>query len=445
CGQIYVRDLRTGRTAMVSISSSGEPGDAPSGLGENTLGRGAVLSADGRFVAFTSNAANLVPRDTNVCPAFVPTYPAVRPGTCPDVFVHDRDADGDGIFDEDPRLEPGAVSTTRVSVPSDADQGDGSSDSPSISADGRYVAFASRAGNLVPGDNRMCKLRDTADSPVALYNCVDVFVHDRATGRTFPVSVSSTGRWGNRDSGGLPYRLLGVGLAISGDGRHVAFVSEASNLVPRDRNDRRDVFVHSLRDGRTIRVSTSASGQDARGHSAGPAISADGRYVAFYSSASDLVRGDRNGASDVFVHDRDTDGDGRYDEERATSTAVASLSSTGRLGSKGSGYPSISSDGRHIAFLSASPNLVPGDTNGSADRTNVGVDVFVRDIARGITIRISISSKGEEARLGGAVQPSTPSVSASGTLLAWDAAASDLTDDEDYAGIDVFVHRLIWR
>jgi Tol biopolymer transport system component len=164
-----------------------------------------------------------------------------------------------------------------VSVASDGTQGNGDSVSPSISADGRYVAFMSYAYNLVPGDTN---------------GKADVFVHDRLTGQTTRVSVASDGTQGNDGSGGA---------SISANGRYVAFVSGASNLVPGDTNGKADVFVHDRLTGQTTRVSVASDGTEGNSDSIYPSISADGRYVAFQSWASNLIPRDTNGAWDVFV------------------------------------------------------------------------------------------------------------------------------------------------
>jgi Tol biopolymer transport system component len=222
--------------------------------------------------------------------------------------------------------------TTRVSVASDGAQGNGDSECPSISADGRYVAFASLASNLVPGDTN---------------GRMDIFVHDRLTGQTTRVSVASDGTEGNGDSG-FP--------SISADGRYVAFASLASNLVPGDTNGTWDVFVHDRLTGQTTRVSVASGGAQGNGDSRFPSISADGRYVAFQSYASNLVPGDTNGVLDVFVHDRLTG-----------QTTRVSVASDGTQGDSYSFGSSISADGRYVAFASYASNLVPGDTNGWAD------------------------------------------------------------------------------
>jgi Tol biopolymer transport system component len=180
-----------------------------------------------------------------------------------DIFVRDRQSG----------------QTELVSVSSAGVQGNYGSSNPTISADGRFVAFESSASNLVPGDTNGAN--------------GDIFVHDRETGQTERVSVSSAGAQGNYGS---------VDPTISADGRFVAFRSEANNLVPGDTNDRPDVFVRDRQTGETERVSVSSAGTQGNGHSVHPTISADGRFVAFESSASNLVPGDTNGANgDIFV------------------------------------------------------------------------------------------------------------------------------------------------
>ena len=172
-----------------------------------------------------------------------------------------------------------AGDTTRVSVASDGAQGNGYSYHPSISADGRYVAFESYATNLVSGDTN---------------GYIDVFVHDRQGGGTTRVSVTSDGAQGGTGS---------WNPSISADGRYVAFMSAASNLVSGD-TCCSDIFVHDRQSGQTTRVSVASDGAQGNNHSWYPSISADGRYVAFHSYASNLVSGDTNSAPDVFVHDR---------------------------------------------------------------------------------------------------------------------------------------------
>ena len=237
----------------------------------------------------------------------------------------------------------------------------------SISADGRYVAFSSDAPNLVPGDTN---------------DALDVFVHDRETGTTSRVSVDSAGTQAEGVSGFT---------SISADGRYVAFGSRAPNLVPGDTNDALDVFVHDRTTGTTSRVSVDSAGSQAEGGSAFTSISADGRYVAFGSAAPNLVPGDTNDALDVFVRDRETGTTSRVNVDSAGTQAEG----VSGLGNRDS---SISADGRYVAFGSDAPNLVPGDTNDAQD-------IFVHDRERGTTSRVSVDSAG--------TQTSTPTAAAS--------------------------------
>ena len=317
----------SGTMQRVSVASDGTEGDNNSNAPS--------VSADGRYVAFGSAAANLVPGDTN---------------GATDVFVHDR--------------VTGA--TERVSVASDGTEGTrgnnqptlNSSDAPSISADGRYVAFESVAPNLVPGDTN---------------GEADVSVHDRVTGATTRVSVASDG---TEAVGESTFPVL-VAPSISADGRYVAFESAASNLVPGDTNGEADVFVHDRVTGATTRVSVASDGTEATGGyfivPNAPAISADGRYISFDTAASNLVPGDTNGMTDVFVHDRVTG-----------ATTRVSVASDGTQGDFHSDAPSISSDGRYIAFETGASNLgstVAGNSN-----------VLVHDRVTGVTSNASIAS-----------------------------------------------------
>jgi Tol biopolymer transport system component len=238
-------------------------------------------------------------------------------------------------------------------------------------------------------------------------------VSPASAGTTQRVSVSSTGEQGNNIS-----RVA----SVSGDGRHVAFLSAASNLVPGDTNGTWDVFVRDRLTGTTERVSVSSAGQQANGPSnwdvmARPAISSDGRYVAFQSLATNLVPADTNGQWDIFVRDR-----------LARTTERVNVSSSGQQANNYSDWPSISADGRFVAFSSNANNLVPGDTNGYAD-------IFVRDRLTGTTERVSISSAGEQANLG----VYCPTFSADGTVIGFHSEASNLVPDDTNGNGDAFV------
>src|SRR5438445_496038 len=214
----------------------------------------------------------------------------------------------------------GAQTTVRVSVASDGTEGNDVSLGSALSADGRFVAFDSAATDLVAGDTN---------------GVSDVFVHDRQTGTTERVSVASDGTQGNDAS---------FYSALSADGRFVAFDSDATNLVAGDTNGTTDVFVHDRQTGTTERVSVaSGGGTQGNGKSGGffafPALSADGRFVAFQSDAPNLVAGDTNGTTDVFVHDRQTG-----------TTERVSVASGGSQGNGCSAGPVLSADGRFVAF-----------------------------------------------------------------------------------------------
>jgi Tol biopolymer transport system component len=351
---IFVHDRQTGQTTRVSVASDGTQANGDSGH--------PAISADGRFVAFYSSASNLVPDDTN---------------GVEDVFVYDR--------------LTGQI--TRVSVASDGTQANGPSWQPSISGDGRFVAFESGASNLVPGDTN-----DTWD----------VFVHDRLTGQTTRVSVASDGTEGN----GLSFLAR-----ISADGRFVAFTSGASNLVPGDTNPKWDVFVHDRLTGQTTMVSVASDGTPGNGTSGGMSISGDGRFVAFVSDASNLVPGDTNGTLDVFVHDRLTG-----------QTTRVSVASDGTQGNADSDGASLSQDGRFVAFFSTASNLVPGDTNGA-------MDVFVHDRQTGQTTMVSVASDGVQ----GNGDSSGAAISADGRFVVFTSEASNLVPGDTNGAWDVFV------
>src|SRR5260221_2148307 len=242
--------------------------------------------------------------------------------------------------------------TERVSVDSNGVQGDAQSGfasylqlSAGVSSDGRFVAFVSLATNLVPGDTN---------------GKADVFVRDRLTGTTERVSVDSSGAEGDEHSGSS-------GAGISADGRFVVFDSLADNLVPADTNAIYDIFVRDRLNGTTERVSVATGGAEGDNFSVYPSISADGRWVSFLSSATNLVPGDVNGFGDIFVHDR-----------QSGTTSLVSVDSNGAQANHASFSSSISGDGRYVAFVSWASNLGPVDSNGT-----FGYRVFVHYCAGG--------------------------------------------------------------
>jgi len=162
--------------------------------------------------------------------------------------------------------------------------------------------------------------------------------------------------------------------SISADGRYVAFASDASNLVSGDTNGQKDIFVFDRHTGQTTRVSMASDGTQANSISDWPSISADGRYVAFSSFASNLVLGDTNGRGDIFVHDRLTG-----------ETTRVSVASDGTQANGTSSWPSISADGRYVAF---------GSDATSFGNTDFRTDIFVHDRQTKETARVSVASDG---------------------------------------------------
>jgi Tol biopolymer transport system component len=257
----------------------------------------------------------------------------------------------------------------------------------------------------------------------------DVFVRDLRRGTTALVSVNLSGTdSGNAISGSIP---VGTGFAFSASGRFIAFESKATDLVAVPASGRGDVFVRDLEVGRTRMVSVNRSGT--RGGngpfaSSAPVISADGQYVAFQSSAGDLVSHDTNGDEDVFVRD--------IHAERTTLISV-NLAGT-NSGNRFSFEPSISADGRLVAFSSRATDLVAGaDTNGGAlPGTSETTDVFVRDWLKGATQVVSVNRSGTDTANGGA---GGPIISADGHFVSFVSSSSDLVAEDRVQKPDVFI------
>jgi Tol biopolymer transport system component len=361
---VFVHDLATGATELVSVSLSGVAG--------NGSCLWPVISADGSTASFSSLASDLVPGDTN---------------SVADIFVRD--------------LASGV--TTRVSVTSTGRQTDSGGRGSALSSDGRVVAFMSAATNLVPGDTNGFQ---------------DIFVHDRDSGITERVSVSTTGEQGDGHCGG-PW--------ISGDGRYVSFGSEASNLVPDDTNQHRDVFVHDRVAHRTTRVSVSSSGVEGNSfsgfnHLTGyftTFISPDARWVVFHSYASNLVPGDTNDVPDIFVFDR-----------HSHTIVRASVASDGTESDGNSYFPVMYGEGRFVSFFSKGSTLVPGDTN-------LAGDVFVRDLWAGLTERISVNAAGQE----GDLVSDYPTASLDGSLIVIESEATNLVRRDTNGVKDLYALR----
>lgn len=355
----FVHDRSTGTTERVSVDSAGAQTFNSSSID------GIAISSDGRFVAFASNGSTLVANDMNA--GF-------------DIFVRDRVAG----------------TTERVSIDSAGVEGDSDSFFPQLSADGRIVAFVSYATNLDPTDSN---------------GTTDVYVHDRTTGLTTRVSKGIAGA-DARDHCNLD--------ALSADGNVVAFESYADNLVIGDHNAANDIFVHERATAVTSRVNVDSAGAEAIGDSEGASLSTDGQVVAFASAAQNLVAGDTNGGSDVFIHDRSTG-----------STERVSVDTSGAQADADSTAPSISADGQVVAFRSDATDLVAGDTNGTRD-------IFVHHRSIGSTVRASVDSAGAQ----GNGRCYTASLAGDGRAVAFYGGATNLVAGDTNATFDVFVHEL---
>lgn len=389
-------------TTLVSVDSTGNQG--------NGVSRWPMMSRNDRFIAFESDANNLVPGDTNgrtdvfvrdvvlgtttrvsvdstgaelpgdssrpsisadgryvafVCGAPTGTY---------DVYRHDRES---GL-------------TELVSCALGGGVANGPSANPAISDNGRYIAFTSAATNIVSGDS----------GPSA-----DCFVRDMDAQVTVLASVSSQGV---QEIGSADWARP----ALSGDGRYVAFVSNAANLVPNDTNDWFDLFVHDLQTGTTTLVTP---GSQYGSTIDGPAMSQDGRYIAFWTDGP-LDPADTNGTADVYLWDMQT-----------ASLSRASVDSTGVQLNANSRGPAISTSGRFVAFESDATTLVSGDTNNS-------VDIFVRDMNTGQVSRVSVDSSGLQAN----ANSQRPSISSDGDVISFQSSASNLAPNDGNGVDDVF-------
>lgn len=341
---VAVVRLRKGGARCVSVSTEGVKGDGASA--------DPALDKAGRHVAFSSMATNLVEGDTN----------GER-----DIFVRD--------------LIQGT--TERVSVATDGTQADGESERPSVSSNGRLVVFASHATNLVPGDTNGFE---------------DIFLHDLATGETRRVSVGVSGVEPDGDSSAP---------RISGNGRYVAFLSMARNLVAQADFPTRDAFVVDLKTGLTEMVSVASNGAPSNAGTYSLAISANGRRVAFASMGSNLVAdAEQFAGQDVFLRDR-----------KKHTTTLLSVGAGGLAANDYSEEPDISGNGRWVAFTSLASNLVPDDTNGRND-------VFRRKVKTGEMVRVSVSSLGVE----GDSNSGQASLTRSGRYVAFATRATNLFD-----------------
>jgi hypothetical protein len=331
-----------------------------------TFSSGVSLSNDGFTVAFLSDATNLVNNDSN---GQVDGF--VRKGS--------------------------EAAVSRISLSSAGAASNGRTFTVHLSGDARFVVFTSAGSNLVAGDTNAV---------------TDVFVRDLERSTTERVNVSSSGAQANGSTSGA---------TISDDGRYVAFTSLATNLVAGDTNNANDVFVRDRVNGTTERVSVSSGGAQGDQQSAGAAMSADGRFVAWGSGATNLVPGDTNATYDGFIRDRQAGTTERFNVSSSEAQAESGVTTW-------YGGQAISDDGRYVSFVEDAANLVPGDTNGVRD-------VFLRDRQSGLTERVSLSS-GEAQQNGHAT---SAAISANGNFVAFLSDATNLVSGDTNALRNVFV------
>lgn len=380
-----------------------------------------AVSDDGRFVAFSSTARNLVPNDTN----------AAR-----DIFLRDVVH----------------ATTVRVSVTSNGAQADYDSDAPVISADGRYVAFESQAINLAPGksgfhsdvirhdmqtgitlcvsldpngasgtgesnfpsisdDGRYIAFESTSHTLVAgLYaSARQVYVRDVQTGVTSLVSA---------DNAGIQADFNSHTAAISGNGRVVAFVSGATNLVPGDTNGVEDVFVRDLVAGTTERVSVSSTSVQSDGHTDMPFISRDGSIVLFSGTSTTIAPVTVGAQWDRFVHDR-----------TAGTTALVGprVNGSNSIGGTSLGRAAASADGRYVGFYASDPNVLPG-------KNSSGYDVYVFDRSNGVVSRVNRTPNG----VGSDGSSLIPALSGNGRFVVYESNATNLAATSGGASMQLY-------
>jgi len=342
-------------TERVSVNSAGSEG--------NRVSRTPSINADGQLIVFASEATNLVDGDTN---------------NFQDIFIHDWLTG----------------TTERVSLNVHGQEANGASDWPEISADGFSVVFTSTASNLVDGDSNGVE---------------DVFVVDLQSGEVELVSQSATGDQADAAS---------TQPVISGDGRFVAFVSAATNLVPGATEGLGEIYLYDRAEGSLQWVSAPLSGSVNDGASGEPAISADGSWVALSSSSTQLVPGDTNSRRDIFFWNRASSA-----LERVNVTQI------GGQADRSSYAPALNADGRFIVFRSHATNLVASET------PNFG-DIFRRDNINGALQRVSLSTTGDQSPNGASDEPA---ISADGRFITFRSNATDLVPNDNNISHDIFV------
>ncbi|MZD07199.1 hypothetical protein GTW43_19215 [Streptomyces sp. SID5785] len=357
CTGIYLRDIARRTTVRVDRGRGGAPSDGCTGIDP-------IISSDGRYAVYSADATNLVR--------------GVRDGRS-------------HIYRTDLRTGETVLVSGIHGTP-----GDGDSMRPTLSADGRRVAFATSATNLVPG------------APAGSWQTV---VHDLRTGTLVRTSAADDGTPGNAASDGTQ---------ISADGRYVTFFSNATNLVADDTNKKVDEFLHDTRTGRTTRLSVNAEGVQSDQITIGGTVSDDNRYVVLNSHATNLT-------SDS----PDTTQDHAYLQDlRTGALRLMDKGADGVPAPGGTFWASITGDGRHIPMASSGPALVGGDTNKVRD-------IFVADLPSGDLRRVSVGSGGEEADAASYF----PDADQHAATVVFTSYATNLVARDDNDQPDIFLHR----
>lgn len=377
-----------GDIKLVSANAVGVMADGGTNSGDNSA---PVISADGRFVVFNSWGANLIAPDTN---------------NNSDTFYKDTQTG---------RIEF-AVSDALGVRPPQQTNGVQYGSYFSMSADGLYVAFETSANNLVdltfladPNSATGSTINSTTITSGDNNGDTDVYVKDLVTGALKLVSATAAGL---APSGAGASGYVSHSPAVSADGHYVAFTSSANNLVAGDTNTAADIFIKDLQSGSVRRVSTNAGGSQSNGGSDHAVFSADGRYVFFESNAKNLggestdfrwniYRKDLQGGAIVCAS---TDANGAFAAGNTWSFAASTNAA-------------VSAEGRFVVFESSAANLVSGDTNQRPD-------IFYKDLQTGAIQRVSVSTTG--GQMTGSNVTSAASISADGRYVVFNSTSSEL-------------------
>lgn len=343
---------KTNSIQRISVTSDGIQANGQSGSSS--------ISDDGRFISFESNATNLVANDFN--------------GQT-DTFIYDR-------LNKTVEL---------ITIAPDGTQANGSSSSGDLSGDGRYLTFASFASNLVPND---------------INNQRDIFIYDRLNKTTELVSIAN---------GGTQANGLSLFSVISDDGNYIAYESTADNLVAGDTNGLGDIFLFDRLNQTTERINVAADGTQANGVTTLGSISDDGNYITFTSDANNLVAGDTNGKSDIFVYDR-------------LNQTVELISQAATLGNGNSTSGVISGNGSFVVYQSEANNLVAGDTNSKSD-------IFIYDRLNQTTELVDVAADGTQSN----GNSQNPTISDDGKVITFLSEANNLVTGTTDPGFNVFM------